>query len=506
MSCTTYLRRSYTTDLSTPYDVVRFLWLIIVSLIGVTLSDAVVAKVMVPISVDDITIVVPVERQWSKTTGSIDPGPMCAAASTSRPRWGNFACSFLTKSLWERAGRPKLDSDGNPFYQTWPGWVPVFNSNANSRNYGLLEYFEYSLNGGASAIRYAPWSDRAQNGAKTYIVMPWDTGTTLKRYNLIVFDDSRYGLDSTPGPQYPYEDYKDPTLTYESGSMGALSQLIAFHQERYQSDPNALYHLLVSGPPNRVASGVVDWFYPDYKQDGKVFLMKPNGAQVELPNLESAAEYAATYGIRFANGSLNSLDEARASALQLATNLNRPVVYMYHAQNAWYFNNIAYDAFPQRWIDWTKAAASVAAIRGTSITDVCHSNSCFKVAMADKSFSNINVFAVNPAHAFWSQPFWVDYLQNGSGRVYLATGSLDPVTLFTGGSGLSGLGNGDPEVGDPASPWGSIGSSDVHRIIYNSARVTGGVYNCSHPLANMLYTCGAVDWLRAITPANFAPF
>ena len=468
---------------------------------GVALPSVTLAVKWVPIAVDDMTIIIPVQQEWSVSVGTQDPGPMCSASS--KPRWAIFACNFLTKSLWEQAGRPKLDSNGNVFNNTWPGWEPIYSTDpSHPENVGLLEGFEYKY--GPTATRFMPWSVRAQQGTNANIFTQWDNGGDLERYQLLGFDGD-YGPDSSPGPEFPYQDYKDPTLTYEAGALAAIIYMIEFHRQRYQQDSQALYWLVMLGDPDEVPPrGLVDWFYPDYDKDGTVMLAIPNGGTVELPSLEAAAEYAAVYGVRFANGSLNSFVEGKTAASELANHLNRYVVYMYHAQNVWYFDDISNNAFNKRWKDLTDATAGAATLRGTRVLDVCHSNSCYKVASAIKSYGNIDLFAVNAAHAFWSQPLWLSYLEDRSGNAYLAQGS-DPVTLVTGGSGMgSGVYGFDSDDADPI--WGSIGSAGVHEATYRSTSVEATNYDCSHPLAGMLYNCGAINWVNSILESNAPPF
>lgn len=443
-----------------------------------------VNHIVVPIMMDDIPIFITVPKTWSVPVGSPDPGPICSQAQ--RPKFAKFMCAFMTETLWYKAGQPKLDSNGDLItIPGIPGWQPEYYAGTDAKykkNVGLLESMKYSV--GPEARRYTPWSVRAQQkNTQMIIPMPWDNGGTLERYQLLAFGFKEYAADTTPGPGYPGVTYGDPTLSFEQEAFISLGQLVMYHFAKSSVDPQAVYELLVYG----TQGGAVDTsgtrrapravLFPDYGKDGSVLLANPNGTYVPLPTMASAAEYAAAYRLMFANGSINTFEDGKASALMIAQKTNIPVVYMYHAQNILYIDDISNNPFNTLWRELTEAASNVATLRMTWITQICHSNSCYKSALAAYPYSNINLVAINPAHMPpTSQPLWEYALKNALGNVFITTGGSDPLK-WLGGSGGGPFGGG------------------VDQLIWSEPNVEQRAFpGCTHEIAVMFNsTCGALQ-------------
>ena len=283
-------------------------------------------QTFVPISVDDITVVVPITKPYPQV-GVPDPGPMCELPNL--PQELVFACVYLTRELWDHAGQPYFGGGENGQPQQWR---PFFTSVNNGVNNGVLRGFmRYASVNGVTQwhYRYVPWDPIMTNDSTCEYAI--DFGGTPEprchpnfslRDQLLGFGYSAYGYDPN-----------DPTRGFSGNAV-----INILHMVNLQEEDSTTFHVdPVTGAISTSNERAVTW-----KEAGRVDIRFPDGTTVQDVQewdrlrdfINAAANSWDTYVV--VSPSLVNYEKHRDRTLARATIDNVVVFSLYVPQNGCY--------------------------------------------------------------------------------------------------------------------------------------------------------------------------
>ncbi len=199
-------------------------------------------------------------------------------------------------------------------------------------------------------------------------------------------------------------------------------------------DPN----LSSPGPAQKILDGTLPLgggSPADIQSDGKMWYVDPTtGNVIPISDQVQVKELAGYTGWVNVNGSLNSVNDALKSAMELAKAKGRPMVFIYMAQGTDYgaANNVKVrDKLTWLLYNYSKAY-------GTDLVVSSHSWSSHIVESVMKNIPNVTHYAINPAHgdlkAGEDTAAWANSLTSATSSTKILAGALDMTTIWGGGS------------------------------------------------------------------------
>jgi len=174
---------------------------------------------------------------------------------------------------------------------------------------------------------------------------------------------------------------------------------------------------------------------PDWEDAGKIDIIHPDGTREEDVSLDEVKRRIASGELTHTvvNGSLNSRDQARESALSRAECTGEPQIFIYYPQDLNYWNT---DECRSRVREKIAAVRDAATQADNPMSWSCHSHSCHFVTDELRGARGQTLDAFNPAHNPNSQDdMFQDALRNSEmDCITIYRGTRDMVTLLGNGS------------------------------------------------------------------------